>query len=82
MANLHSPSLRKVWDLHQKGENATDEQEFIISKKIRMDPYRPLPATVKTLLHVLHNLPDWSVRPPLTPLSNSAVDRLLQDMVD
>lgn len=82
IANLQASSLRKIWDCYQNEETALEEQEKLITLSEIIAPHRPFPAAFKTLLHHFHNFPNWSVRPPLTPLSTSTIDLLIHGIQD
>jgi 4-hydroxy-tetrahydrodipicolinate synthase len=77
MANLHSPSLREIWDAHKNGEAARGAQEYIITNRNHLDGYQPFAPTIKALISELHDFPTWAVRPPLTPLPKIKIEELL-----
>jgi len=64
-ANLISPDLRKVWDLSQAGEDASEAQSLVTKQRHILEKYPPFPSTLKALMHRMHELPKWSVKPPL-----------------
>jgi 4-hydroxy-tetrahydrodipicolinate synthase len=64
-ANLISPDLRKVWDLTNAGKDASEAQTRVTQQRHILEKYPPLPSTLKALLHRMHGLPNWSVKPPL-----------------
>ena len=68
-ANLISPGLREVWDMMQKGKDASEAQARITQQRHVLEKYPPFPSTLKALLHRMHGLPKWSVKPPLEDLS-------------
>jgi 4-hydroxy-tetrahydrodipicolinate synthase len=68
-ANLISPDLRAAWDLIQVGKDPSDIQERINQQRHILEKYPPFPPTVKALLHRLHEMPRWAVKPPLESLS-------------
>jgi 4-hydroxy-tetrahydrodipicolinate synthase len=80
MANLFSPNLRRIWDSFLEGNNADEDQDFIIHKREILDAYRPFPPTIKAILHYHHNLPDWSVYPPLSKLTDRILHQLFRDL--
>ncbi len=80
MANLHSPTLRVIWDGYQRGETHHKAQETITARQIILDPYRPFPSSIKELLSEVHGFPRWSVRPPLTPLPRVKALQMVQAM--
>lgn len=64
-ANLISPDLREVWDLSQAGEDASEAQARATKQRHVLEKYPPFPSTLKALMHQMHELPKWSVKPPL-----------------
>jgi 4-hydroxy-tetrahydrodipicolinate synthase len=82
MANLHAPVLRSIWDSYQKGTADRQSQAFLVTQREVIDPHRPFPVPIKALLHALHDLPDWSLRPPLTRLPNNILEKLIQEIQD
>ena len=72
-ANLISHDLSKVWDLMNAGGDATEAQERVSKQRHILEKYPFFPATLKSLLHRLHGLPRWSVKPPLEDLSDELV---------
>jgi len=64
-ANLISPDLRKVWDLSNAGEDASEAQARVTKQRHILEKYPPFPSTLKALMHRIHELPKWSVKPPL-----------------
>jgi 4-hydroxy-tetrahydrodipicolinate synthase len=78
-ANVISPDLREVWDLIQEGKDASEAQARVTKQRDILDKYPPFPATLKALLHRLHGLPRWSVRPPLESISPELEERAVQE---
>jgi len=78
-ANLISPDLREVWDLIQAGKDASEAQVRVTRQRDILDKYPPFPPTIKALLHRLHGLPRWSVRPPLESISPELEERAIQE---
>ena len=64
-ANLISPDLREVWDLMKDGKDASEAQARVTKQRHLLEKYPPFPATLKALMHRMHDLPKWSVKPPL-----------------
>jgi dihydrodipicolinate synthase/N-acetylneuraminate lyase len=64
-ANLISPDLRKVWDLISEGKDASEAQTRVTEQRHILEKYPPFPATLKALMHRMHELPKWTVKPPL-----------------
>ena len=64
-ANMISPDLREVWDLMQEGRDASEAQARVTKQRHILEKYPPFPSTLKALLHRMHGLPHWAVKPPL-----------------
>ena len=79
-ANIISPDLREVWDLIQEGRDASEAQIRVRRQREILEKYPPYPATLKALLHRLHGLPRWSVRPPLESISPELEERAIQEL--
>jgi 4-hydroxy-tetrahydrodipicolinate synthase len=80
MANLHSQTLREIWESHRRGISNQNAQDYICAQRGVLDSYRPFPGTIKFLLAELHGFPSWSVRPPLTQLPPDDYSSLVQMM--
>ena len=78
-ANLISPDLRAVWDAIQAGADPTEIQMRVTSQRHVLEKYPPFAPTLKALMHRLHNLPRWSVRPPLEMLSSEMEEQALAE---
>lgn len=79
LANVTSPDLRKVWDLTQEGKDASEAQAHVTRQRDILDKYPPFPPTLKALLHRLHGLPRWDVRPPLESISPELEERAVKE---
>ena len=79
MANLYSPSLRKVWDAFQRGEADLETQAQLDTWRSVLDEYQPFAPTLKALLHNMHGFPQWAVRPPLLPLRDGLAHKALKE---
>ena len=77
-ANLISPDLREVWTLMNEGKDVSEVQERVNKQRHILERYPPLPPTLKALLHRLHGLPRWSVRPPLEDISEELEEKIVQ----
>ena len=80
MANLFSPSLRIVWDAHQRGEDEPAAQSQLAAWRSVMEGYQPFATSLKVLMHVMHQFPLWPVRPPLLPLSKEAAEHVVKEI--
>jgi 4-hydroxy-tetrahydrodipicolinate synthase len=78
-ANILSPALREVWDSIHEGRHSTDAQARVKKQREILDKYPPFPPTLKALLHRLHGLPRWSVRPPLEALAQGLEEQVVQE---
>ncbi|NJC97978.1 MAG: hypothetical protein C3F07_08050 [Anaerolineales bacterium] len=72
-ANLISPDLREVWDLMNEGKDASEVQARVTKQRHILEKYPPFPPTLKALMHRMHELPRWSVKPPLEDLPDELV---------
>jgi 4-hydroxy-tetrahydrodipicolinate synthase len=79
-ANLISPDLRLVWDAIRAGQDATSLQRRVTEQRHILERISPFPPVLKPLLHRLHELPRWSVRFPLEPLSPEQEEGLVSEM--
>jgi len=78
-ANILSPDLREVWDSLNEGRDFTEAQARVEKQRDILDKYPPFPPTLKALLHHLHGLPRWSVRPPLESLPQGLEEQVVQE---
>lgn len=81
-ANILSPGLREIWDLIEAGKDATQAQARVEKQREILEKYPPFPPTLKVLLHRLHGLPRWAVKPPLESLAEEAEERVVQEFVN
>jgi len=77
-ANLISPDLRKVWDGLRAGQDTAEAQKRVNEQRHILENYSPFPPTLKALLHRLHGLPRWSVRPPLEDIPKDLEEKIIQ----
>lgn len=77
-ANLISDNLREVWDLFQAGKDPTDIQAKVTEQRHFLEEFSPIAPILKGLLHKLHGLPHWAVRPPL----ESVDEKILGDAAE
>ncbi|MDP1544384.1 MAG: dihydrodipicolinate synthase family protein, partial [Anaerolineales bacterium] len=73
-ANLISDNLRQVWDLHQEGKDPSDAQAIVMEQRHFLEQYAPIAPILKGLLHKIHGLPHWAVRPPLESASEKVIE--------
>ena len=78
-ANILSPDLREAWDLINDGKDPTEAQARVKKQRDILEKYPPFPPTLKALLHRLHGLPRWSVKPPLESISEKMEEQLVQE---
>jgi 4-hydroxy-tetrahydrodipicolinate synthase len=80
LANTHSPTIRQIWDKFHHSENTSPTQEYMSQVRTATEKHGPFPPLIKALLPLLHNLPAWSVRPPLLPISKEQADLVLHEI--
>jgi 4-hydroxy-tetrahydrodipicolinate synthase len=80
LANLISADLREIWDLYQEGKDPSEIQTRVTEKRHLLEKYMPFPPTLKALLHRLHDLPRWSVKPPLEELDEKKLEEVLEEL--
>ncbi len=80
MANLYSPTLRRVWEAFQAEKDSTGDQEALAAARSILDKYPPMPPLLKTLLHAQHHLPQWPVRLPLLPFVEANIPAVLASL--
>ena len=78
-ANLISPNLRAVWEAVQSGADPTAAQTRVTAQHHALEKYQPFAPMLKALMRRLHNLPRWSVRPPLEALSAQVEEQALAE---
>ncbi len=79
-ANIISPDLREVWDGINEGRDISQAQERINEQRHVLEKYPPFPPTLKALMHRLHGLPRWSVKPPLETLKDELEEQAVNEM--
>lgn len=72
-SNFITPLMRKIWDKFQAGEDTTKEQKKVDQVRGVLNQVTPFPASVKQLLHELHDFPDWPVKPPLVEIDSKMI---------
>jgi 4-hydroxy-tetrahydrodipicolinate synthase len=81
-ANILSPGLREIWDRMNEGKDATEVQARVKKQRDILEKYPPFPPTLKALLHRLHGLPRWSVKPPLESISEEMEEHVVQEFLN
>jgi 4-hydroxy-tetrahydrodipicolinate synthase len=79
-ANIISPELRHVWDLIREGKDASAAQAHVTELREILDKYPPFPPTLKALLHRLHGLPRWHVKPPLVDITEAMEEQIVSEL--
>jgi len=79
-ANILSPDLRTIWDLMREGQDASRAQARVTEQREILDKYPPFPPTLKAMLHRLHGLPRWSVKPPLEDMTDLIAEQLANEL--
>lgn len=80
LANLFSEDLREVWDLYQEGKDPSEAQVRVAEQRHILEKYLPFPPTLKALLHRLHDLPRWIVKPPLEEIGDKLIDQAIKEL--
>ncbi len=78
-ANLLSEDLREIWDLFQEGKDPSEVQARVTEQRHILEKYSPFPPTLKALLHKLHDMPRWIVRPPLEEWTIKQLNKLIKE---
>ncbi|MBK6647856.1 MAG: dihydrodipicolinate synthase family protein [Anaerolineales bacterium] len=73
-ANLISDNLRNVWDLFQEGKDPAEAQAKVTEQRHFLEQFSPIAPMLKGLLHKIHGLPHWSVRPPLESVDEKTLE--------
>jgi 4-hydroxy-tetrahydrodipicolinate synthase len=81
-ANLLSPGLREIYDALRDGNDPSEIQTRVAAQRYILEKYLPFPPTLKTLLHRLHGLPRWTVKPPLVEINDEQAARVLSELAD
>ncbi len=79
LANLISADLREIWDLYQAGKDPSEIQARVSEKRHTLEKYMPFPPTLKALLHRMHDMPRWAVKPPLEEMDEAMVEKALKE---
>jgi 4-hydroxy-tetrahydrodipicolinate synthase len=81
-ANLISLHLREIWELFLEGKDTSEIQAGVTAQRNILEKYTPLATSLIALLHKQHDFPQWSVKPPLTPLSEEIIEKMEQEFKD
>ena len=81
-ANILSPDLREIWNLMNEEKDTKEVQARVDKQRHILEKYPPFPPTLKALLHRLHGLPRWSVKPPLESISEETEEQVVQEFVN
>jgi len=79
-ASLISPDLHLVWEAFKNGGDMSLHQPRVTEQRHVLEKASPFPPVLKALIHRLHNLPRWSLRPPLEPLAPEVEEMLVSEM--
>lgn len=79
-ANLISPDLREVWNGMNEGRDISEVQKRVNEQRHILEKYPPFPPMLKALLHRLHGLPRWTVKPPLEEVKNELEEQAVAEM--
>lgn len=79
-ANLISGDLREIWDLFQDGKDPSQVQARVTEQRHILEKHSPFPPTLKALLHRLHDLPHWMVRPPLEDMDDALIEQVIKEL--
>jgi 4-hydroxy-tetrahydrodipicolinate synthase len=77
-ANLLSQGLRNIWDLYQEGKDPSEAQARVTEQRHVLETYMPFPPSLKALMHKLHDLPRWAVKPPLDEIEENSLKLAVQ----
>lgn len=73
-ANLISDNLREIWDLYQAGKDPSDLQAKVTEQRHFLEQFSPIAPILKGLLHKVHGLPHWALRPPLENADEKTIE--------
>ena len=81
-ANLISDNLREIWDTYQAGNDPSEVQARVTEQRHFLEQYSPIAPLLKGLLHKLHGLPNWSLRPPLESADEKTLDEAAEKFLN
>jgi 4-hydroxy-tetrahydrodipicolinate synthase len=73
-ANLISGQMREIWNMFQAGSDPSVIQARVAKQRHLLEKYSPLPPVIKALLHQLHHMPRWAVKPPLEEMDEKTAE--------
>ena len=76
--NLLSQGLREIWDLYQQGTDPAEAQARVAEQRHVLETYMPFPPSLKALMHKLHDLPRWTVKPPLVDMEEKDLTQAVE----
>ena len=80
LANVYSPTLRKIWDAYQQGGADMESQQCISTARDILERHLPAAPFIKSLLNRQYHFPPWTVRPPLLPTGDEVVEKAILEM--
>jgi 4-hydroxy-tetrahydrodipicolinate synthase len=80
LANLFSEDLREIWDLYQQDKDPSEAHVRVTEKRHILEKYIPFPPTLKALLHRLHDMPHWTVKPPLEEMDVALIEQAIKEL--
>jgi 4-hydroxy-tetrahydrodipicolinate synthase len=80
LANLFSEDLREIWDLYQQDKDPSEAQTRVTEKRHILEKYLPFPPALKALLHRLHDMPHWVVKPPLEEMDAVLIEQAMKEL--
>ena len=81
-ANLISPDLREVCDGIRAGKDISQAQERVNEQRHLLEKYPPFPPALKAMMHRIHGLPRWSVKPPLESILPDVEEQVYQELFE
>lgn len=76
-ANLISNNLREIWDRFQASKDPSEVQAKVVEQRHFLEQYSPIAPILKGLLHKVHGLPHWAVRPPLENVGEKVLNEIM-----
>jgi 4-hydroxy-tetrahydrodipicolinate synthase len=82
MANIYAQLLRRVWDAFQAGTPDLPAQVRLGKLRLVLESVPPFPPLLKGLTPHLFSMKHWPVRPPLLPVPDTDLQRVLAALAD